>query len=114
MPLIRGVTMLRAVAFAAEENPDDPDAPLIVERWPEYESTTTVDLPGYIEIEIETTSGSYANWVLELAWSLAEETVTEQETTPDSEAPDGQDPGQNPSPTPAPQPDSTGRFGEIT
>ena len=116
VPLIRGVRMMRVMVFAGEEDPDNPDAPLIVDRWSEYESTTTAQLPGYIEFELETTSGSYANWVFELAWSLADETITQQ--APGSgEDPqgDGDTPGQTPGGTnPQPQPDSTGQFGEIT
>ncbi|MBZ0171626.1 MAG: hypothetical protein K8E66_04535, partial [Phycisphaerales bacterium] len=95
VPLIRGVRLMRWVAFAAEENPDDPDAPVIVERWPEYAGTTVEDIPGYMEVEIETTSGAYASWAFELGWSLADEYFGEDTAPPDDEeetTPDGQQP----------------------
>ena len=119
VPLIRGVKTMRVAAFAAEENPEDPEAPLIVERWPEYESTTTAQLPGYMELEIETTSGSFASWVLELGWSIAEETLTDDPA-------DGSDGGTNENGTPPtndggaapgttiPQPDAGGILGDRT
>ncbi len=80
VPLIRGIRMMRWYAFAAEENPDDPNAPVIADRWPEYAGLTADDIPGYMEAEIETTSGSYASWMFELGWSLADEYVTEGNT----------------------------------
>lgn len=92
VPLIRGIKVLRWTAFAAEENPDDPDAPVITERWPEYSGTTVEDIPGYLEVELETTSGTYANWMFEMGWSLAEESVEDEpadDQGEDGDQPDG-------------------------
>lgn len=91
VPLIRGVRAMRWYAFAAEENPDDADAPVIVERWPEYACTTVEDLPGYMEVEIDTTSGTYVTWAFELGWSLADEFLGEQ-AQPEDEEEDGPPP----------------------
>lgn len=92
VPLIRGIRMMRWYAFAAEENPDDPDAPVIAQRWPEYTGTTADDIPGYMEVEIETTSGSYASWMFELGWSLADEYVVQNDQDDDDQAPPGDEP----------------------
>lgn len=81
VPLVRGIRRLRWTAFAAEPDPDDRQAPAIVERWPRYDATTVEDLPGYVELEIETTTGTYANWMFEMGWSLADES-SEQQTAP--------------------------------
>jgi hypothetical protein len=119
VPLIRGIRTMRIYAFAAEEDPGNPDAPLNVQRWPEYESTTTAELPGYVGLEIETTSGVYADWVFEMGWSIAEESTGE---TLNGEG-DEENPANQRDTTPsgtlnpggaAPQPDSTGRFGDRT
>jgi prepilin-type N-terminal cleavage/methylation domain-containing protein len=125
VPLVRGIKTMRVYAFAAEENPDDPDAALDVQRWPQYEATTTGELPGYVGLEIETTSGMYADWVFEMGWSLAEETTAAAPADgtgdPNADGPDGQNPdGATPNGAPAggdgatPQPDRTGRFGDRT
>lgn len=86
VPLVRGIEVLRWTAFAAEDDPNDPDAPVIVERWPEYAASTVEDIPGYVEIELKTTSGTYANWMFELGWSLAEESSADEASAPDDEA----------------------------
>jgi prepilin-type N-terminal cleavage/methylation domain-containing protein len=95
VPLVRGIRRLRWTAFAAEPDPDDPQAPAIVERWPRYDATTVEEIPGYVELEIETTTGTYANWMFEMGWSLADETSdqqteqTEQNETPEPTEPTG-------------------------
>jgi len=92
VPLIRGIKVIRWTAFAAEDDPDDPDAPVITERWPEYSGTTVEDIPGYLEVELETTSGTYANWMFEMGWSLAEEAVEDEpadDQGEDGDQPDG-------------------------
>ncbi len=102
VPLVRGIRRLRCTAFAAEENTEDPTAPAIVERWPEYESTTVEDLPGYIEMEIETVSGTYSNWMFEMGWSLADESTGADETAPAGEESEETDEdGQPPDPSQA-------------
>ncbi|HHN78726.1 MAG TPA: hypothetical protein ENK11_08670 [Phycisphaerales bacterium] len=95
VPLIRGVRMMRWYAFAAEEDPDNPDAPVIAQRWAEYAGTTTDDIPGYMEAELETTSGSYASWMFEMGWSLADEYVVEGTDNADEEDPAGEQPPQD-------------------
>lgn len=89
VPLVRGIEVMRWTAFAAEDDPNDPDAPVITERWPEYAGTTVEDIPGYLELELKTTSGSYANWMFEMGWSLAEESSedvpAEDEETPEED-----------------------------
>ncbi|USN98116.1 MAG: hypothetical protein H6810_07955 [Phycisphaeraceae bacterium] len=91
VPLIRGIGKMRWFAFAAEEDPDNPDAPAEPQRWPAFEGTTTADIPGYMEVEIDTTSGTYVSWAFELGWSLAEEYAVDQ---PDDTNGDGTDDGQ--------------------
>ncbi len=89
VPLVRGIEVMRWTAFAAEDDPNDPDAPVITVRWPEYAGTTVEDIPGYLELELKTTSGSYANWMFEMGWSLAEESSedapAEDEETPEED-----------------------------
>lgn len=43
------------------------------QRLPEFEATWSGDLPAYIELELGTTSGQYANWIFELGWTSAAE-----------------------------------------
>lgn len=43
------------------------------QRLSEFEATWSGDLPAYIELELSTTSGQYANWIFELGWSSAAE-----------------------------------------
>lgn len=99
VPLVRGIEAMRWTAFAAEDDPNDPDAPVITERWPEYAGTTVEDIPGYLEVELKTTSGAYANWMFELGWSLAEE-ASEEAPVGGEETPDEGQGGQDGQPAP--------------
>lgn len=94
VPLIRGVRAMRVFAFAAEENPEGPDLPLVRQRWPAYEASTAAELPGYVEMEIETTGGMVANWVFEMGWSITDESVGEPGDGPADSQPDDQDSAQ--------------------
>lgn len=87
VPLVRGIVSLRWTAFAAERVEGQPDAPLAVQRWPQFAALTVQDVPGYMELEVETTSGTYVSWIFEMGWSLSEESVDDATTpTPQEES----------------------------
>ncbi|MCB9844978.1 MAG: prepilin-type N-terminal cleavage/methylation domain-containing protein [Phycisphaeraceae bacterium] len=52
------------------------------ERVGELDATWSNELPAYMELEVETVSGLYANWLFEMGWSVGPETI---------EAPDADD-----------------------
>jgi hypothetical protein len=115
VPLLRGVSGMVIYAFAAEENPEGEDAPLIRQRWPAYEASTASELPGYVEMEITTTGGMAVSWVFELGWSITDEAVsTEDDDAQDGTPNNGANDGQGTQDTETPQPDSTGNVGDRT
>ncbi|MCH7793021.1 MAG: hypothetical protein IID31_12170 [Planctomycetes bacterium] len=60
------------------------------ERLLSHTATTVLDLPAYVELELELASGMMANWMFEIAWSDGPEFEPEQSgvaATPDE--PDG-------------------------
>ncbi len=61
-------------------------------RLPTYKATWSNDLPAYLEIEVSTTSGLYANWMFEVGWTTAAETeeVVEEDLGGDAEGGDAQ------------------------
>lgn len=69
------------------------------QRLPEFEATWSGDLPAYVELELSTTSGQYANWIFELGWTSAAE-VAQLDADPT---------GANAADTPA----GTGAAGEV-
>ena len=48
------------------------------ERLLSHTATTVLDLPAYVELELELTSGMMANWMFEIAWSDGPEFEPEQ------------------------------------
>ncbi len=52
-------------------------------RLPEFAATWSGDLPAYIELEITTDAGQYANWIFELGWSSDDEVIAQEQTLPD-------------------------------
>ncbi len=52
----------------------------IVERLSEYIATYTADLPDFIEVEIETTTGVRSSMMFEIAWSVGEEPELDPQT----------------------------------
>lgn len=100
VPLVRGVRRMQVFAFAAEEDPDNPDGPPKRERYPAYTASTAAELPGYIEFILETTGGINAEWVLEMGWSITDESLGDPAVSPDGEnaegAQDGSDGGARP------------------
>jgi len=92
-PIIRGIKRARFLAFDNGY------------RLVNYAARTASDLPAYIELEIETWSGIYANWMFEVGWvNGADPTSPSDEPTPDAaDTPEGE--GVNtPSPGGTPQP----------
>lgn len=47
------------------------------ERQAEVRVVSYVDLPAYMEMEVQTVSGFYANWMFEVQWSIAQENALE-------------------------------------
>ncbi len=45
------------------------------DRLTTYQATWSNDLPAYLEVEVATTAGLYANWVFEIGWTTAAETT---------------------------------------
>ncbi len=80
-PLVRGIKKCRFLAF---DN---------AFRKPVYAARTATDLPAYVEVEIETYSGIYSNWMFEVGWlNGPDPTIIEEEESDDPDAapaPDG-------------------------
>mgnify|MGYP001794999838 CR=1 FL=1 len=109
VPLIRGVRRMQVYAFAAEEDPANPDGPPIRERYPAYDASTTAQLPGFVEFIIETTGGLTAEWVFEMGWSITDESFGDPAAPEGGENPEG---GADGSPAEEQLPDDTGLVGE--
>lgn len=60
------------------------------ERKTAFEATWSDDLPAYVELELTTSSGLYANWMFEVGWSSGPETqaLPEPEGLADPNDPD--------------------------
>jgi hypothetical protein len=86
-PLVRGIKKCRFLAF---DN---------AYRKPVYAARTATDLPAYIEVEIETYSGIYSNWMFEVGWiNGPDPTIIEEEAADDpnaAPAPNGDGAGGN-------------------
>lgn len=52
------------------------------QRKTAFEATWSDDLPAYIELELTTSSGLYANWMFEVGWSSGPEIVTPETEVP--------------------------------
>lgn len=78
-PVIRGVKRFRVLAFDNGY------------RKPVYAARTATDLPAYMEVEIETYSGLYSNWMFEVGWvNGPDPTITPADPEdPEAETPDG-------------------------
>jgi prepilin-type N-terminal cleavage/methylation domain-containing protein len=77
-PLIRGIKRCRILAF---DN---------AYRKPVYAARTASDLPAFVEVEVETWTGLYANWMFEVGWLNGPDPTIFEEDTDDPDAPAGQ------------------------
>ncbi|MEM0983036.1 MAG: prepilin-type N-terminal cleavage/methylation domain-containing protein [Planctomycetota bacterium] len=66
IPLLRGVTVARwdVIADRAVEGSDR----RVLERYSEYRALSETDVPGYVELEVETASGVFHSWAFEIGW----------------------------------------------
>ncbi|TVQ60868.1 MAG: prepilin-type N-terminal cleavage/methylation domain-containing protein [Phycisphaerales bacterium] len=62
------------------------------ERVTEFEAWQANELPAFIEMELRTASGTYANWLFEVGWLSGEERRTPDEA-PNGLNPNGANPG---------------------
>lgn len=60
------------------------------QRVPEFSATWSGDLPAYIELEITTDAGQYANWVFELGWTSDAEAMPQEQAPPAGAGADGE------------------------
>lgn len=61
IPLIRGLEMCRWSVYRGRK------------LMPDYAATYSGELPAYVQLEIRTTSGVYANWMFEVGWATVRE-----------------------------------------
>lgn len=73
-PVLRGVKRMRILAF---DN---------AYRKPVYAARTATDLPAFIEVEIETWSGLYGNWMFEVGWLNGPDPTIGEPEAPEDEA----------------------------
>lgn len=71
----------------------------IIERLHEYEATITTDLPDFMEVEIETTTGIKTSLMFEISWSIGEEPETPDDNAADPANDEGTDEGDQPAGT---------------
>jgi hypothetical protein len=50
------------------------------QRSPDLSATQMLDLPGYVEMQVRTVDGLFANWMFELGWSEGDENGTVNDT----------------------------------
>ncbi len=65
------------------------------ERLLTHTATTVIDLPAYVELEIELTSGMMANWMFEIAWTEGPELEPQGTATGGALGDSSADPGVN-------------------
>lgn len=61
VPLIRGLEMCHWSVYRGRK------------LMPDYAATYSGELPAYVQLEIRTTSGVYANWMFEVGWATVRE-----------------------------------------
>jgi len=78
-PLIRGIDVLRWQIFSNNA------------RVEAYQGLAQKQLPAYIELEVRTTTGKYANWMFEVGWRIGADPSDDEADTPDDDADDQAD-----------------------
>ncbi|MEZ6244042.1 MAG: prepilin-type N-terminal cleavage/methylation domain-containing protein [Phycisphaerales bacterium] len=68
-PLVRGIEAIRWMIFSDSQ------------RTEAYAALAQKDLPAYIELEVRTTTGKYANWMFEVAWRIGADPSEDETTT---------------------------------
>ena len=69
VPLMRGLTKARWTFTAISDEEDNATAA----RYTQFRTLTVEDVPGYVEFELETNTGVYANWMFEVVAAPAYE-----------------------------------------
>ncbi|MFI4897768.1 MAG: type II secretion system protein J [Phycisphaerales bacterium JB059] len=72
-PLVRGLTDCRWQVFNDREMHES------------YEGLEMRDLPAYVTLELRTASGLYANWMLEMGWTIGADPYAEEEEETDGD-----------------------------
>ena len=66
IPLLRGITVARWNIIADRRVPDSDRR--VLHRYNEYQALSERDVPGYVELELETADGMYHSWAFEVGW----------------------------------------------
>lgn len=68
--IARDITFLRWQAFVSGE------------RLLDHTCTQVLELPAYVELELQMSGGTMANWMFEIAWTIGPELMPEEPETP--------------------------------